>query len=98
MAQSPPEWLSWHPTTADRRSRTLFKTAPAREQVWTQSQSLPGRSVVRSLSDDSDELANMLRHVTLTKTEKVLDEDSDENFAHGWNSTQDLHGDDCGED
>ncbi|KAK3617886.1 hypothetical protein LTR22_026571 [Elasticomyces elasticus] len=77
MAQSPPEWMSWHPSTAERLSRTL---------------------VVRPLSDDSDELANMLRYVTLTKTKKVRDENSDDDFAHGWNSTQDLHGDDCGED
>ncbi|KAK4906167.1 hypothetical protein LTR49_024653 [Elasticomyces elasticus] len=102
MAQSPPEWLSWHPTTAESRSRTLFKAAPAREQVWTQSRSLPGHNVVRSLSDDGDELANMLRHVTLTKTKNVFDEDSNDDSnddtVYGWNSTQDFRSDDCGED
>lgn len=76
MAQGPPAWLSWHPTTAERLSRTLFKASAVREQVRTHSPSLSGDSVVRSLSDDGDELANMVRHVTLTKAKKVLDEDS----------------------
>ncbi|KAK0886798.1 hypothetical protein LTR02_017815, partial [Friedmanniomyces endolithicus] len=98
MAQGPPAWLSWHPTTAERLSRTLFKAAPAREQVRTHSPPPSGHSVVRSLSDDGDELANMLYHVTLTKTKKVLDEDSDDDFVPGWNSTRDFHGDDSGED
>ncbi|KAK4901079.1 hypothetical protein LTR49_027316 [Elasticomyces elasticus] len=60
--------------------------------------SLSGHSMVRSLSDDGDELINMLRKVTLTRTKKVLDDDSDDDFAHGWNSTQDLHGGDSGKD
>jgi len=60
MAQGPPAWMSWHPTTAEELSRTLFEAAPAREQVRTHSPSLPSHSVVRSLSDDGDELANML--------------------------------------
>lgn len=98
MAQGPPAWLSWHPTTAERLSRTLFKAAPVREQVRTHSLSLSGDSVVRSLSDDGDELANLLRHVTLTKAKEVLDEDSDDDFVHGRNSTQNFHGNDSGED
>ncbi|KAK3117440.1 hypothetical protein LTR53_001205 [Teratosphaeriaceae sp. CCFEE 6253] len=52
MAQGPPAWLSWHLTTAERLSRTLFKAAPAREQVRTPSPPPSGHSVVRSLSDD----------------------------------------------
>ncbi|KAK4899583.1 hypothetical protein LTR49_027626 [Elasticomyces elasticus] len=52
MAQGPPAWLSWHPTTAERLSRTLFQASPASEQVRTQSPSLSGHSMVRSLSDD----------------------------------------------
>ncbi|KAK0302069.1 hypothetical protein LTR82_018008 [Friedmanniomyces endolithicus] len=98
MTQGPPAWLSWHPTTAEKLSHTLFKPAPAREQVRTHSPSLFGHSVVQSLSDNGDELANMLCDVTLTKTKKVLDEDSDDDFVHRWNSTQDFHSDDSRED
>ncbi|KAK0932872.1 hypothetical protein LTR29_015542 [Friedmanniomyces endolithicus] len=68
MAQAPPAWLSWHPTTAEKLSRTLLEAAPAREQVRTHSPSMPDHSVVRSLSDDGDELANMLCHITLTQS------------------------------
>ncbi|KAK0932881.1 hypothetical protein LTR29_015551 [Friedmanniomyces endolithicus] len=97
MAQGPPAWLSWHPTRAERLSRTLFQAAFAREQARTQSPSMSGHSMVRSLSDDGDELTNMLRQVTLTKTKKVLDEDSDDDFVYGGSSTQDFHGGDSGQ-
>ncbi|KAK3614951.1 hypothetical protein LTR22_027616 [Elasticomyces elasticus] len=98
MAQGPPAWLSWHPTAAERLSRTLFQVAPAREQVRTQSPSLSGHSMVRSLSDDGDELTNMLRQVALTKTKKVFDEDSDDDSVPGRSSTQDFHGGNSGGD
>ncbi|KAK3615502.1 hypothetical protein LTR22_027413 [Elasticomyces elasticus] len=76
----------------ERLSRTLFKAAPARKQVRSHYPSTPGHSVVRSLSDDGDELANMLTHVSLVETEKVVDEDSDDDFVHGWNSCEIING------
>ncbi|KAK3613014.1 hypothetical protein LTR22_028345, partial [Elasticomyces elasticus] len=98
MAQGPPRWLSWYPNTAERLLRTLFKAAPARKQVWSDYPSMISHSVIRSLSDDGDELANMLTHVFLMETKKVIDEDSDDVYVHGWNSTQDFRGNDRGED
>ncbi|KAK5701104.1 hypothetical protein LTR17_022901 [Elasticomyces elasticus] len=87
-----------HMAQAERLSRTLFEAARARKQVRSHYPSMPSHSVVRSLSDDGDELANMLTHVSLVETEKVIDEDSDDDFVHGWNGTQDFRGDNSGED
>ncbi|KAK1048053.1 hypothetical protein LTR74_017615 [Friedmanniomyces endolithicus] len=87
MAQGPPAWLSWHPTTAERLSRTLLKAVDVREQVRTHSPSRSGHSVSQSLSDNADELANMLCHVSRTSAEEVLDEGSNDFVIHGRSST-----------
>ncbi|KAK0263115.1 hypothetical protein LTR35_017614 [Friedmanniomyces endolithicus] len=58
-----------------------------REQVRTHSPSRSGHSVSQSLSDNADELANMLCHVSLTSAEKVLDEGSNDFVIHGRSST-----------
>lgn len=78
MALGPPEWLSWHPSPAERMARSRVQSAASRKTVSATRAASSSHESIATRSEESDDLIRMMRRVALTDTGRDLDTDSNE--------------------
>lgn len=73
MARGPPSWVSWRPRVAESSSRTLLEARVSRAGARTASTVPSSAGITPTGGREGDELAEMLRHVTLTSRSRDRD-------------------------